>query len=483
MTKKTQDLTSWYDQLLVKAKLICHGEVKGTVCFLNNSWGLWMEIQQLYNDAIANKNQLSAIALTKFQPTTSFCYQVFQVQLPTLSFYSEYQKEKTHIKGFNPELFLINQVGQKQLNDPLVLRPTSEIAFCNLWKKQELSYHDLPLIYNQWTQVFRAEKNTRPFLRNSEFYWQETHGLFVDQSQSEQAAISFWNLYQDLIINKLCIPAFVGLKSESEKFAGAKNTWTIEAIMPDGQSLQCATSHDLGDTFTKSFTISYQSKTNQKMTPSSFSCGMSTRILGAIFLTHSDDYGLVLPWYLASKQVKLYLFDKNNNPKTRALAFLVKNFLEKLKIRFSFIEINNQLGKQLLKGEIEGIPLQMIVDNEKTINIFNRLTRLKTSLTFANLQTEFVNLVNNYHTEMYRKANDLVEQKLARVQTLKEIEQAFKNKKAVLCTVKLTGELEQRLKTKYQVSVRCVFKKSDVTQNCPFTNQPCFDSVLIARAY
>lgn len=108
-----------------------------------------MEIQQLYNDAIANKNQLSAIALTKFQPTTSFCYQVFQVQLPTLSFYSEYQKEKTHIKGFNPELFLINQVGQKQLNDPLVLRPTSEIAFCNLWKKQELSYHDLPLIYNQ----------------------------------------------------------------------------------------------------------------------------------------------------------------------------------------------------------------------------------------------------------------------------------------------------------------------------------------------
>ncbi|BAL21979.1 proline--tRNA ligase [Mycoplasmoides pneumoniae] len=483
MANKDQNLTLWYDQLLSKAQLVSYGDVKGTNCFLPNSWNLWLQIQRLYNNATALIKLKDKVILKQFIPIEPLPYTVEQVQLPTLSFYSEYQKEKRHVEGFNPELFLIEQIGTKKLHDPLVLRPTSEIAFCNLWKKQSFSYQNLPVIYNQWTCVFRAEKNTRPFLRNSEFYWQETHGLFSDGVNSESAAIAFWKLYQDIIVNQLCIPAFVGLKSPNERFAGAQNTWTVESIMPDGQALQCATSHDLGQTFTKPFGLTFQNQANQQAIPYSFSCGISTRILGALLLTHSNDFGLILPWKVAPIQVKLYLFDKKGDTKTVELAQKVQTLLEQLAIRFQFIKVENQLGKQLGQGEVNGIPFQLIVDNPQTVNIFNRLTRVKTAYSFEQLASRFVELVQKYHQAMYDKAKAVVQQKVVQATTLKQIEQAFNDKKAVLCAVRLTDTLEQQLKERYQVTVRCCLEQLQKPQICPFSGESAQDYVLIARAY
>ena len=230
---------------------------------------------------------------------------VRNVQLPMVIPESLLQKEKDHIEGFAPEVAWVTEGGGEQLEERFCIRPTSETLFCDVWKNEVKSYRDLPLVWNQWCSVFRWEKTTRPFLRSREFLWQEGHTIHATHEDAEKRTIDMWNVYKDFFETELAIPVVAGRKTESEKFAGAEDTYTIEAMMHDGKSLQSATSHFFGSGFPDSFDIKYLDKENKLHSCFETSWGLSTRTIGAIIMVHGDDSGLVLPPRIAPIQARI----------------------------------------------------------------------------------------------------------------------------------------------------------------------------------
>lgn len=469
---KDLDFAKWYTSLITESDLIEYGLVKGTVVFKPYAYAIWTNIQKGMDKYL------------KKLGTENCC---FPLMIP----YSEFKKEAEHVEGFAPELFKVTKIGDKELEDELVIRPTSEIAFCHYFKSISKSYNDLPIILNQWCSVFRVEKNTRPFLRTSEFLWQEQHAIFENEKQAKDFSFKMINVYKDFLNKYLCLPVLVGEKTEYERFAGADNTYTCEALMQDGQALQSATSHYLGTNFAKSFDIKYQTKDNTFEYVHQTSAGCSTRLIGAMILAHSDNRGLILPSMIAPYKFTIVVH-KERNDKVDKLLNKVKTSLGS--IIFKLDERDKSMGAKLQEYEIKGVPYQIIIGEKEVeqdcITIFNRISGQKEQINSEYINfSYFKNLLEMHDNKLYAKANDLLNSSIVKVDSLDDFVKVIKDKKVALAYWAGSQEDEKKLKELTGASSRCISWDhpdnylKDENQNCFFTNKPNGKLVYFARAY
>lgn len=334
-----------YIRLIEEGKIFSYSLAKGTFILPPNGFILWNQIKKYLDDKFEMLN-------------------VKNVILPTLIPISLLEKEKEHIKGFSPELFLVrrkklnNQSELENSDETLALRPTSEVLFYEWFSKSLQSYKQLPFLYNQWGQVFRAEKNTKPFLRNTEFLWQEGHTLQSCEEEARDFSKQILNIYKDYIENVLCLSATLGKKTSCEKFAGALESYTIECLLPDYQCLQVATSHYFGRNFSNAFDVNFRDEENKVKIPSSTSWGTSTRSIGALVLAHSDDSGLVFPFTIAPVQVAFIRCGDEGDLKNYENE--IYNKLSRL-YRCKIYDESKQLSANFANADKEGCPIKIII--------------------------------------------------------------------------------------------------------------------------
>jgi prolyl-tRNA synthetase len=344
LTPKSENISDWYNDIVVLGDLADYSIVKGSMIIKPNGYAIWEKVQQDLDK--------------KFKQ-----HGVKNVYFPLFIPMSLLQKEKDHLEGFSPELAVVTHAGGEELAEPLVVRPTSETIMYKTFADWIQSYRDLPLLTNQWCNVVRWEKRTHPFLRTSEFLWQEGHTVHATPEEADAQARKALGWYADFYRTMFAIDPYVGIKSASERFAGAKETYTIELVMPDGKALQAATSHDLSDNFSKVFEIEYLDVENKKQNPFQTSWGLSTRAIGGLILTHGDDSGLVIPPHVAPIQVVVVaLGDKDDEVQTKIL-HAAEQVHQTLKGAGLLVECDSRvdqgLGSRINKWELQGVPVRL----------------------------------------------------------------------------------------------------------------------------
>ncbi len=310
LPKQSENFSEWYNQLIQKAELADYAPVRGCMVVRPYGWALWENIQKALDERFKKTGHVNA---------------AFPMFIP-MSFL---EKEKEHVEGFSPELAIVTIGGGQTLEEPLVVRPTSETIIGHMYSKWVQSYRDLPILINQWANVVRWEMRTRMFLRTLEFYWQEGHTAHETAEEAEEETLKILNLYTEFAVNEAAVPVIPGIKSEAEKFAGANRSYTIEAMMRDTKALQSGTSHNLGQNFAKAFDINYLDRNNELQYAWTTSWGVSTRFVGAIIMSHGDDQGLILPPRLAPIQIVVVPIYRNEEAKQKVMP-VVKQLEEQL---------------------------------------------------------------------------------------------------------------------------------------------------------
>ena len=384
LKKKSENISDWYNDVVLKAELADYGPVKGTMVIRPYGYAIWETVQEVFNKMIKKAGVQNAY---------------FPSLIPT----SYLQKEKEHIKGFSPELAVVTIAGGETLAEPLVVRPTSETIMYAMYAKWIQSWRDLPLLLNQWCNVVRWEKRTYLFLRTTEFLWQEGHTAHGTAQEAIDFAKKAHEWYRQIHEDYLAVPVMMGTKSETEKFAGAVTTYTIESMMPDGKALQSATSHDLGQNFSKSFDIKFQNSEGKEAFVWQTSWGLSTRALGGLFLSHGDDAGLILPPKVAPIQVvivPIYKAQGNAEVVTEYCKLLMSS-LEKAGIRMHFDDRDTMsVGRKFNMWEVKGVPIRMEIGEKEATEqmVTYSLRDGKEKLTVGS--TEFVTHVVSYLDDM-----------------------------------------------------------------------------------
>lgn len=460
---QNNNFAGWYTSVIKEAKLAMYGSVKGTICFMPNGWAIWQNIVKIIDD--------------EFQKIG-----VKNVQLPVFMKQSDFLKEKEHVKNFSPETFVAKAPNSSEV---LIVRPTSEIAFCHCFKQLVGSYNDLPLLLNQWCNTFRVEKNTRPFLRTSEFYWQELHTLHSDEQQARSQALKSLEIYKKVLKDKLLIPFIAGRKTEGEKFAGAVDSYTLEALMPDGQALQCSTSHYLGQNFAKAYNLKFQTKNNDYQYCYQTSAGLSTRIIGALIMTHSDDNGLVLPFSIAPIQIGIVVLNDKTDKSTRNYVKKVcQNLIKKYRV---VIDNNNKsIGYKINNFQVQGTPFVLVIGaNEvmnKQVTIIRRDSNEKKVVTAAKFAPCLKKCIEHYDLDLYNKAKLRMSVNIVQVKNFQEFKQAINAKKMVKAYFKLSSVNEQKIKEMTGATTRCIIENQPANK-CFYSGQETTDIVYFARAY
>ncbi|NQX83723.1 MAG: proline--tRNA ligase [Mycoplasmataceae bacterium] len=467
ITPREKDFNQWYTDVVKQSGLIQYGLVKGTVAFSPYATKIWNKIKKFLNEEFEKVG-------------------VEEVMLPTLFPLSLLEKEKENIEGFAPELFKITEIQGSKINDPLVLRPTSEIPFSNYFKGSINTYKDLPVKLNQWANVFRMENNTRPFLRNSEFIWQEGHTSHSSSDESDLFAKKILNIYLDLIENVLLIPTISGKKPESEKFPAAKTTYTIEAMMQNGYALQSATSHNLIDNFSKVYDVKFQDKDNKFKNVFQSSWGLTTRIIGGMIMAHSDDNGLVLPPSIAPTCVSIIEISANKNPNVE----LTSNKISKEISKFTTVAIDDRnlsFGKKAADSEIKGTPIRIEVGPrgiaENKVTVFRRDTLTKEDIDVNDVSKYVKNLLEKISKNIAEKSRKSFNQSILTANNFKEFSNIFEKGNKFVKTNFLTNiEVEKELKEKFGVTPRVVLDEKP-NSNCFYSNKIADSVIIWARAY
>ena len=411
IASKSENITQWYTDVCLKAELMDYASTKGFIVYRPDGYSLWEEIQNYLNNRF---KQLG----------------VRNVYMPSLIPMSLLNKEKEHVNGFAPECAVVTRGGSKTLQEEMVVRPTSETLFCDHFKDIVHSYNDLPILYNQWCSVIRWEKTTRPFLRGSEFLWQEGHTLHIDENEARAFALSILRVYSELGRDYLAIPFISGEKTDSEKFAGAVSTYTIEALMPDGQALQCGTTHYLGTGFPKAYDIKYTNKDNVIDYPHYVSWGVSTRLLGALIMIHGDDNGLVLPPMISPTQVVIIPIRSDSNPEVLKTCNHVLEELKKNNIRAIIDNSNKTPGWKFAQYEMKGVPIRIEIgpkDIEKnSLMLTKRYNEEKVILPLDNISSIVSQILKDIHEGMYNKANEYLNSHIFECHNKEEIDNVLK---------------------------------------------------------
>ena len=397
------------------------------------------------------------------------------------------QKEKDHVVGFAPEVAWVTLGGADELEERLCVRPTSETLFCDHFSHILQSYRDLPLLYNQWCSVVRWEKTTRPFLRSREFWWQEGHTIHETADEAIAETEQQLNCYSDFCENVLKIPVIKGKKTESEKFAGAVSTYTIEAMMHDGKALQSGTSHYFGDGFSKAFDVNFTGRDNKLAFPHQTSWGMSTRIIGAIIMTHGDDEGLILPPQIAPIQVVIVPI-ASHKPGVVEKATEIKEQLAKtLKVKIDLSD--NSPGWKFSQYEMKGVPLRLEIGPKDIENnqcvLVRRDTREKYFVPLADLETEVPRIMKLLEDNLYTRALENRTARTVSCTTMAEIEKAAAETTGFIKTMWCGGaDCEKKMKDDVALSSRCMpFEQENLSDVCPICGKPATTFVIWGKSY
>ena len=469
ITSRDVDFAQWYTDVCRKAELMDYSSVKGFIDYLPYSYAMWEEIQAYLNKRFKEHGAQN-------------------VYLPMIIPSSLFNKEKEHIEGFAPETLVATIGGGKELEDPLIIRPTSEVLFSDMYKRLVSSYRDLPKMYNQWCSVVRWEKTTRPFLRGSEFLWQEGHCLFETEEEASKNALDILQVYNDLGKDVLAIPFLTGRKTEHEKFAGAVATYTIEALMHDGKALQSGTTHYLGQGFAEAFGISFQGRNQKLETPHQTSWGVSTRLLGAVIMVHGDDNGLVLPPAIAPIQVVIVPIRGEKKEVQDACASMEAKLKEK-GIRVYVDNTDRTPGWKFAQWEMKGVPLRIEVGPrdlaEGKAVLTKRVNGEKTTESIETIENEIPSGLKQIHEGMYQKALDSLNSRIVEVETIEELDKALE--KGGYAKMAFCGdpECEDRIKEiTHGGTARCIASyevKDGVT--CPVCGKKANIIAYFAKAY
>ena len=468
ITRQEDDFAQWYTDVCLKAQLMDYSSVKGFIIYRPYGYALWENIQN-YMDK-------------KFKDVG-----VENVYLPMVIPSSLFQKEKDHVVGFAPETLIATQGGKNDLEDPLIIRPTSETLFCEHYAKIIESYRDLPKRYNQWCSVVRWEKTTRPFLRGSEFLWQEGHTMYETEEEARKDALRMLEIYDQVGRDLLAIPFVKGIKTDKEKFAGAVETYSIEALMPDGKALQSGTTHYFGDGFAKAFGISFLGRDNKLQTPHQTSWGVSTRLLGAIIMVHGDDNGLVLPPYVAPTQVVIIPIQQKN-PEVLKKAHEYYDALKKAGIRVKLDDSDRTPGWKYSEYEMKGVPLRLEVGPRDIANgvcvLAKRNDGTKQTVNEADVVSTCEKLFKTIHDEMYKKAFRYLLDHTTEAHSIEELGQILDRggyAKVMWCGER---ECEDKIKELYQATARCIpFEQIPFEEKCLVCGKKAKKVVFFARAY
>jgi len=470
ITSRDKDFAQWYTDVVREAKLCEYSSVKGCLNYLPNGYAIWENIQKDLDQ--------------RFKDTG-----VENVYLPVLIPESLLKKEAKHIEGFAPEVAWVTKGGDEDLEEKLCIRPTSETLFCDIWKNMTKSYRDLPFIWNQWTSVLRWEKTTRPFLRSREFLWQEGHTLHATYEEAEERTLQMWNVYIDFFQEDLAIPVIYGKKTESEKFAGAEDTYTCEAMMHDGKSLQSATSHFFGSGFPDAFDIKYLDKENKLHSCYETSWGLSTRSIGALIMVHGDDSGLVLPPRIAPTQAMVIPIAQHKEGVLDE-AYKLLNKLKNLGIRAKIDDSEKSPGYKFAEQEMLGIPIRIELGPKDIENgecvVVRRNDREKITVKLKDLEKEIPIILDNIQKNMFNTAKKFLDKHIYKVKTIDEmIEICNKNigfVKAMWC-----GSEKCEDEIKYATGgygSRCIDKDHEhIDDKCIFCGKKAKETIYWGKSY
>lgn len=486
LTKRADNYSQWYNDLVSKADLAEQSPVRGCMVIKPYGFAIWEKM----------KEQLDK----EFKKTG-----VQNAYFPLLIPKSFLSKEAEHVKGFAKECAVVTHYRLKssedgktvvvdpaaKLDEELIIRPTSETIIWNTYKGWIHSWRDLPILCNQWCNVMRWEMRTRPFLRTSEFLWQEGHTAHATREEAEAEAQKMLKVYADFVENWMAVPVLQGVKSETERFAGALDTYTIEAMMQDGKALQSGTSHFLGQNFAKSFDVTFLNKENKPEYVWATSWGVSTRLMGALIMVHSDDNGLVLPPKLAPIEVvivPIFKGDEQHNAISAKLKPVIDKLLE-IGISVKYDDSDNKRpGFKFADYELKGVPIRLVMGGRdlenNTIEIMRRDTLEKENVSFDGIVERVKSLLDDIQNNLFEKARKYRDAHVYECENYDEFKERVKDGGFYLCHWDGTAETEAKIKEDTQATIRCVPFAYEQTEGIDMVSgKPAKCRVIIARSY
>lgn len=470
ITPRDKDYSQWYVDVVLKAKLADYAPVKGCMVIRPGGYALWERIREILDGMFKKSGHENAY---------------FPLLIPE----SYIHREAEHVEGFSPELAVVTHAGGEQLEEPLVLRPTSETIIWSMYKKWIQSYRDLPILINQWANVLRWEKRTRLFLRTTEFLWQEGHTAHETREQAEEEAKLILGLYKDFVESYLAIPALVGRKSEMEKFAGAVETYTVEAMMQDKRALQAGTSHFLGQNFAKAFDVTFQNREGALDHVWATSWGVSTRLIGALIMTHSDDRGLVLPPKIAATEVVIVPIIKNES-RNRVLTFVdkIQKMIPERKVVVDRDEQSSP-GWKFAEWEMLGVPVRVEVgprdvENDQVV-LVRRDSGSKETVESSQISARIEEILEAMQKELLERARAFREENSYETNEYGELQELFR-KTGGFVTAPWCGspECELQVKEKTKATIRLLLDaEKEKGRGCLVCGKAEAFQAVFARAY
>ena len=467
VTSRDADFAQWYTDLCLKAELMDYSDVKGFIIYRPYGYAIWEGIQS-YLDR-------------RFKETDHQ-----NVYMPLVIPESLFQKEKEHVEGFAPETAMITTTGVEDLPERLIVRPTSETLFCTHYQKIVNSYRDLPKLYNQWCSVVRWEKTTRPFLRGKEFLWQEGHTVHASEEEARKETLGILDIYKELGEKLLAIPFVTGRKTEKEKFAGAVETYSIEALMHDGQALQSGPTHYFGQNFSKAFDIKFTDEKNTLQYAYQTSWGVSTRLIGAVIMVHGDDEGLILPPYLAPTQIVIIPI-QGQKPEVKEASENLYKSLKQAGYRVSLDDSSKTAGWKFAEYEMKGYPIRLEVGprdlEQGLVTLVTRHDRIKHQVLVNDVLNQMPSLLKEMHDTMYQRALDHVNKNTYEAKTYDEFKEYIKRGGYVAMSIS-DEEAEIQIKKDTTATARVIpFEQHLITEICPVSGRKATKTVWFARAY
>jgi prolyl-tRNA synthetase len=473
-TKKSDNFSEWYTEVVLKSGMAEYAPIKGCMIFREQSYGIWEKIQEIFNRKILETGHRNVY---------------FPMFIPE----SFLKKEAEHFEGFVPEVAWVTEGGNTKLEERLAIRPTSETIIYATFAKWIRSWRDLPIKINQWCNIVRWEtKATKPFLRTREFLWQEGHTAHATKEEAEREVLDILNEYKDVMESYLAIPVLVGVKTESEKFAGALYTTTLEAMMPDGRALQMGTSHNLGENFAKVFDIKFIGEDEKEHSVWQTSWGISTRLIGALVMVHGDDRGLVVPPKVASVQVVIVPITYKDTDSSAIIA-KAKTILEKLKTEGIATVLDDRTeytpGWKFNEWELKGVPIRIEIGPRDVklnqVTFARRDTYQKTAKKEEGIVQATKQLLEEIQNNLYNIAKANLEEKTATVQNYDEFRKIIKEKggfiKAAWCN---DSNCEEKIKEETGATIRLKpLEKEKPTAECIYCGNKAVEMVYFARSY
>jgi len=484
LPNRDTDFSAWYNQVVKRADLADHGPVKGTMVIKPYGFQLWDNIKESFDKMIKATGHVNAY---------------FPIFIPK----SFLAKEAQHVEGFAKECAIVTHTRLKADNDKgiivdpdskleeeIIVRPTSETVIWSMYKKWIQSYRDLPILINQWANVVRWEMRTRLFLRTSEFLWQEGHTAHATPEEAQKETLDILELYRKLAEDYLAIPVLTGLKTESEKFAGADKTYCIEAMMGDKRALQAGTSHNLGQNFAKAFDVTFQTKENKEELVWATSWGISTRLVGAVILTHGDEKGLRLPPKIAPIQVVIIPISRNEEQEKMVKDYLapIIELLESADVRVHQDWTDNSPGFKFNEWEMKGVPLRLEVGPRDVENgnivVARRDTGDKLFLPKDEAIFQIPDLLKEIQKALFQQALIFQQENTHKVSTYDELKKVIKGGGFVRCGWDGTDETEAKVKEDIKATIRCIpISENPEGLTCVYSGKPAKHEVIYAKAY